>query len=127
MTRPSEPPPVFLVNPASGNGATGRRWPDLRRRAEAAGLRGDGWLSDGPGAIADLAQRAAREGVRVVAVVGGDGTVHEAVNGLMRADASQRPELALLPQGSGDDFARALGVRGDEDAALAVVREGAVR
>jgi diacylglycerol kinase (ATP) len=57
-----------------------------------------------------------------VVAVGGDGTAHEAVNGLLRAGTAT--ELALLPQGTGDDFARALGVPGRFDEALAVARDG---
>src|ERR1700758_327058 len=40
---------VFLVNPASGNGATGKRWPDLKRRAAELGLHGEEVLSEFPG------------------------------------------------------------------------------
>jgi YegS/Rv2252/BmrU family lipid kinase len=82
-------------------------------------------LSAGPGEIAMLAERAASDGARLVVAVGGDGTAHEAVNGLLRARANA--ELALFPQGTGDDFARALGVRGRFEEALAVARDGRVR
>jgi diacylglycerol kinase (ATP) len=64
-------------------------------------------------------------GARLVIAVGGDGTVHEAVNGLLRAGGET--ELALIPRGTGDDFARALGVHGDFREALAVARDGRVR
>jgi YegS/Rv2252/BmrU family lipid kinase len=65
------------------------------------------------------------DGARLVVAVGGDGTAHEAVNGLLRAGTGT--ELALLPQGTGDDFARALGVTSNLDQALAVARDGRVR
>jgi diacylglycerol kinase (ATP) len=42
-------------------------------------------------------------------VVGGDGVLHEVVNGLMRRDASRRPPILLIPLGTGNDTARALG------------------
>ena len=42
-------------------------------------------------------------------VIGGDGVIHEAVNGLMAIDAANRPRLAIVPFGSGNDFARTLG------------------
>lgn len=45
-----------------------------------------------------------------VLVLGGDGVIHEAVNGLMRLSESARPRLGVLPLGSGNDFARTLGV-----------------
>lgn len=90
----------------------------------ALGLDGEPWLSDHPGGVVDLARRAADEGVALVVVVGGDGTVHEAVNGLMLAGDEGRPELAVIAQGTGDDFARGVGIPSSFDAAVAVVREG---
>jgi diacylglycerol kinase (ATP) len=116
---------VFLVNPASGGGSTGRKWPELARRAAAAGLPGETVRSSAPGQIATLAEQAASDGARLVVAVGGDGTAHDAVNGLLRAGT--RTELALLPRGTGDDFARALGVTSNLDQALEVARDGRVR
>lgn len=45
-----------------------------------------------------------------VLALGGDGVVHEVANGLMRIDSSQRPTLGVIPVGSGNDFARTLGI-----------------
>jgi diacylglycerol kinase (ATP) len=89
------------------------------------GVPGETVRSAAPGDIAKLAEEATSNGARLLVAVGGDGTAHEAVNGLLRAGGGA--ELALLPQGSGDDFARALGVPGDFEQALAVAREGATR
>jgi len=63
---------------------------------------------DAEGSIADLAEQGAREGFDVVAAAGGDGTVHEVANGLMRAPAPARPAMAVVPLGTGNDFARTL-------------------
>ena len=46
---------VFLVNPASANGATGRRWAELARRAAALGLEGETLVSERPGHLSELA------------------------------------------------------------------------
>jgi diacylglycerol kinase (ATP) len=95
---------AFLVNPASGNGVTGRRWPELARRAAALGLGGETLLSERSGHLTELAEDAARSGASLVVAVGGDGTLNEVVNGLMRAD--RKPELAIIPLGTGMDFVR---------------------
>jgi len=50
--------------------------------------------------------------------VGGDGTVHEVVNGLMQVPASKRPKLGVVPLGSGNDFAHILGMHEKPDRAL---------
>ena len=97
---------VFLVNPASANGSTGRRWPETARIAAEAGLRGSAQLSKRPGEIADLAYEASQAGADLIVAVGGDGTVNEAVNGLMRADPGSRSDLAIIPRGTGADFVR---------------------
>ena len=73
---------VFLVNPASANGKTGKRWPDIARAAHSAGLRGEAVFSERPGQLAELARAAVDEGASLLVVVGGDGTVHEVVNGI---------------------------------------------
>ena len=118
---------VFVVNPASANGSTRRRWPEIARRAAGLGLTGESLFSERPGHVADLAERAAAEGARLVVAVGGDGTVHEVVNGLMRAEPERRPELATIPRGTGKDFARSFRIPRSVDGALAVARAGATR
>jgi YegS/Rv2252/BmrU family lipid kinase len=119
---------VFLVNPASANGSTGRRWPELAHQAAEAGVSGETLLSSRPGEIADLAEQAARGGAATVVVVGGDGTVNETVNGLMRVagEGGRLPVLGVLPRGTGTDFARTFGIPSDVTAAMATVRDGKV-
>ncbi len=116
----------FLVNPASANGSTGRRWPEIARRAAAAGLEGKALLSTRPGEIPELARRLIEGGARLVVVVGGDGTVCEAVNGVMQAGHDD-VELAVVPRGTGTDFVRTFGIPSDLAGAFSVARDGSVR
>jgi YegS/Rv2252/BmrU family lipid kinase len=118
---------AFLVNPASANGSTGRHWPELQRKAAAAGLEGEALLSERPGHLGELAQDAARSGATTLVVVGGDGTVHEVVDGLLRAGLGEGLELAVLPLGTGKDFARSVRIPLKLDAAIEVARDGAAR
>jgi diacylglycerol kinase (ATP) len=113
---------IFLINPASANGSTGKRWPSLRRRAQELGLQGDELLSERPGQLSELARSAAAEG-RLLVVVGGDGTMNEVVNGIAGTGA----ELAVLPNGTGQDFGRTHGIPTDFDAAVRVALAGAPR
>jgi YegS/Rv2252/BmrU family lipid kinase len=107
---------VFLVNPASAAGSTGRRWPELANRAAAAGLIGDTLLSERRGQLTELARLAAESGAKLLVAVGGDGTVNEVVNGI--ADLAEAPELAIIPRGTGWDFVRTFRIpRSIEDAA----------
>jgi diacylglycerol kinase (ATP) len=118
---------VFLVNPASGNGATGKRWPALERQAADFGLAPEVGMSTGPGGLAELARQAADDGAELVVAVGGDGTVHEVTNGLLRSTRRPLPELGILARGTGDDFVRAVGIPTADIDALTVLRDGRPR
>jgi diacylglycerol kinase (ATP) len=100
-------PTVFLVNPASAAGSTGRRWPQIAQRCAALGLEGTALLSEKPGHLTVLARDAVAGGARLLVVVGGDGSVNEAVNGIAGTDGV---ELAVIARGTGWDFARTLGI-----------------
>ena len=117
---------AFVVNPASANGSTGRRWAEIAHRAATAGLAGETFISTRPGEIADLTARAVADGARLVVAVGGDGTVYEAANGLLR-DRSPEVELAVIPRGTGTDFVRTFGIPARVDGAIEVARSGRVR
>jgi YegS/Rv2252/BmrU family lipid kinase len=122
-SRPISTSVVFLVNPASAAGSTGRRWPELAHRAAQLGLKGDVLLSSGPGELTELAARAAQEYELLVAV-GGDGTVNEVVNGIAGVIG---PELAIVPRGTGRDFVRTFGIPGKFDEAIRIAVEGRTR
>src|SRR5437667_10682388 len=95
---------VFLVNPASSNGSTGRRWPELAHRAAHLGLEGETLFSERPGHLIELAERAARDGAELVVAAGGDGTLNEVVNGIVRAGTET--EVATVPLGPGTGLLR---------------------
>lgn len=74
-----------------------------------------------------LACEAGVQGCDVVVAIGGDGTVHEVVNGLMSLTAELRPALAILPAGSGNDVAYALDVAKDLQRSAEMIERGATR
>ena len=115
---------VFLVNPASAAGSTGRRWPEIAHRCATLGLRGDAFVSEEPGQLTQLAREAVAGGAQLLVVVGGDGSVHEVVTGVAEAEGA---ELAVIPRGTGWDFARALGVPRRLDDAIAAALRGRTR
>jgi diacylglycerol kinase (ATP) len=118
---------VFVVNPASANGSTRRRWPEVAHRAAELGLVGEALFTEGKGHGAELARSAAAEGSRLVVAVGGDGTVNEAVNGLLAAQRATPPDLAVIPRGTGIDFVRHFGIPTRLDGAVEVALRGATR
>lgn len=113
----------LIVNPSAGRGAGARLAPELVARLRRQGLECEARSSSGPGEIADLVRGALRNGVDCVAVAGGDGTVNEAANGYVgtaRADQA----LAVIPVGTGNDFAKMLGAGSDWRLACDRIAEG---
>ena len=107
----------LILNPASDRGRTAQIGETLQvllhERAEIEHQRGVHYelhweLTERPGQATTIAQQAAQDGFDTVVAVGGDGTVHEIVNGLMQIEQAKRPRLGLLPAGSGNDFAHNL-------------------
>ena len=121
-----DPTTVFLVNPASAGGSTGRRWPEIAHRAAALGLPGDALISEEPGQLAQLAADAIAGGAELLVVVGGDGSVNEVVNGVVPA-GRDGVEIAVIARGTGWDFVRTYGIPRDLDRAVAVALAGQVR
>ena len=115
---------AFLVNPASANGATGRRWAQLAHSLASLGLRGDALFSERPGHLTELARAAVERGIRLLVLVGGDGSVSEIANAIAGRDDV---ELAVIPRGTGWDFARTYGIPHDLRGAVETARAGRVR
>lgn len=116
--------PRVILNPRAGRV---RRYPcvvdDLLALPDAELRR-----TRGPGHAGELAAEAARQGRSAVVVAGGDGTVQEAVNGLVPPDGSvPDTAVALVPLGTGNDLARTLGVPLDPHHALEPLASGRIR
>lgn len=99
---------LFVVNPRAAGGEVGRRWPVIEPRLrrlvdEMKVVQTTGPLS-ATGHIRDALER----GELAVCVVGGDGTVNEAVNAFIEGDSPLSPEaeLTIIPVGSGTDYAK---------------------
>ena len=100
----------------------------IREALSAAGLDGEFLDTERPGHAADLAEDAGRSGIEAVVAIGGDGTVNETVNGLMRLPEPARPAFGLVPDGTGNDYAYLLGLRpGDLTGAARALVAGATR
>jgi diacylglycerol kinase (ATP) len=114
---------TLIVNPQAAGGRSAGVAREARAGLEARGVAVDVRETRAPGAATDLALVAAREGASKVVAVGGDGTVHEVVEGLVRSgqDAAGRPALGVIPGGTGNDFAKLVGVERDLAGALDIV------
>ena len=125
-TRPptNDADPVFIVNPTAGRGRAGKQVTAITQRLRQYGCLNAVWhYTRTAGDATRLAREAAGAGAPLVVAVGGDGTLHEVVNGVLGSPST----LGLIPFGTGNDFARAVGLFGDLDTACRAVVEGDTR
>jgi len=108
-----------IVNPGARGGEGIDR--QLRRRLPGAAVH----RTVRPSHARVLARRAALAGYPLVVAAGGDGTLNEVLNGIDPFLGQVR--LGLLPLGTGNDFARSVGIPDDLEGALAVLEQGLVR
>jgi diacylglycerol kinase (ATP) len=112
-----------ILNPASG-GSTGSRPDEIAALLTRAGCRQIQFTAPEISAE-ELARRAVHEGYDLLVVAGGDGTVHQVVNGL--APHFDRAAIALIPLGTGNDFSRSLAMPIEPDEAVRRILEGKPR
>jgi len=107
-----------ILNPKAGSAGEAAGLEEVLRRRPGTSVH----RTETAGDAERLAREALAAGAELVVAAGGDGTLNEVVNGLS-ADFG-RARLGLLPLGTGNDFARSIGVPNDLEAALAILNEG---
>lgn len=102
----------LVVNPHAAGGRVGRDWPSVEPHLREIASDLEVVFTERPGAATSLVHEAIQSGEREVGVVGGDGTVNEALNGMVERDApiDANARLTIIPVGSGTDYARSLGL-----------------
>lgn len=102
----------MILNPAAGRGAAARALDPIAREFHRQGWSVEVERTTGPGHGAELATRAVRAGAQRIVAVGGDGTVHDVANGVLRDAARTDVVLGVVPIGTGNDFAKLAGMYG---------------
>ena len=117
-----------IVNPTAGGGRVGQRWPEIEGLLSKAGLQFEHELTQHRNHATEIARKAVDDGHHRVICVGGDGTVNETVNGLVR-DGRVPPDVSLgiIPCGTGSDFRRSVGIDCDPCAAIETALGDSVR
>jgi diacylglycerol kinase (ATP) len=100
---------LLLANPAAGGGKAGRELPAIIIAARQWWPELTVATTSGPGEAGAIARDAVGRGARQILIVGGDGTIHEAANGILSLPLEQRPHLGVVPIGTGNDFAKLVG------------------
>ncbi|MBR4906405.1 MAG: diacylglycerol kinase family lipid kinase [Clostridia bacterium] len=113
----------LIANRTSGSGSAGAYIDRVKELLAARGVDFDIRETQRPGHATELAKAAVDEGFDVITVVGGDGTLRETAMSVVHTDRV----LGLLPCGTGNDYARALGIPTDPEAALDILLNGETR
>jgi len=112
----------LIYNPTSGREILKRNLPEILGKLEIAGYEASCHATTGAGDATKAARLAVERQFDIVIAAGGDGTIHEVVNGL--AEQTYRPKLGIIPAGTTNDFARAVQIPRDIGAALDIITKG---
>ena len=97
----------IIYNPKAGTRKVQKRWQEIKKYMDSLDVAYDYVQSEGFGSVERLAGILADNGYRTIIVVGGDGALNDAINGIMNSQAEQKEDIALgiIPNGIGNDFA----------------------
>lgn len=112
----------FIYNPSAGKETIKNKVPYILQRLESMGYETSTFATLGEGDAQKEARRCSKAGFDLLVVAGGDGTVYEVINGI--SDLPKRPKIAILPAGTSNDFAKALGVSKKIEEAIDVIEWG---
>ncbi|WP_050613901.1 diacylglycerol kinase [Bacillus testis] len=112
----------LIYNPTSGREVIRKHLPDILAKLEQAGYEASAHATTCEGDATEAAKIAIERKYDVVIAAGGDGTIYEVVNGL--AGAEHRPKLGIIPTGTTNDFARAIHVPRQVNAAVDIITDG---
>ncbi|RJO63019.1 MAG: diacylglycerol kinase family lipid kinase [Dehalococcoidia bacterium] len=102
-----------IINPVAGGGSIRRHWPHIYTHLRDTGLSFDYEFTRGPGHAIEIAKRAIDADYRYLIAAGGDGTINEVANGILRSTNSSDVTLGMFSTGTASSFARSLGITQD--------------
>ena len=115
---------LVIANPAAGDGRCARKLSELRRALDSAGVPYELLLTQRPGHAEAMVRESVQGGkFNSIVIAGGDGTINEAVQGLVGTDIT----LGVIPLGTGNDFVKMLGLPKGIPAQVEVALKGRVR
>ncbi|AIE58834.1 diacylglycerol kinase [Bacillus methanolicus] len=112
----------IIYNPTSGRELFKKHLPEVLQKLEMAGYETSCHATTGEGDAIQAARTAVERRYDIVIAAGGDGTINEVVNGM--AEQEYRPKLGIIPMGTTNDFARALHIPRDVEAATDIIVKG---
>lgn len=119
---------MVIANPKAGKNKVLEQWPQIDAALKGAGIDFEVIYSKHKYHSIELAVKAIRNGFRNIIAVGGDGTIHEVVNGIFLQDTVSPEEITVgvIPAGSGNDWVRMYGIPSDYKECAEIIAKGEV-
>jgi len=118
---------LFIVNSVAGRGKTGRILSDLVTSLNNLGFNYEIEITKAPRHATELAGEYIKKGFRKIIAVGGDGTINEVVNGIVRSKKSEVVQFGIIPVGGGNDFAKNFHMGSSIEKNLKILLQGYTR
>lgn len=121
--------PLLIYNPVANQGGAQKSFQKVQDLFKVYDFNYDLILTEYPGHALDIAKQEAESGRELIIAAGGDGTMNEVINGLMRADLkdNKRPKMGVLPVGRGNDFSFGMDLPPEIEKNIRAITEGKTR
>ena len=115
-----------IINPSAGNGKAGKQWKNIEAALIKANISYKVHRSERPLHCTELAKSLIEQGARILIGVGGDGTNHEIINGLMqqKSVATEEVVYGFIPVGTGNDWVKTHKIPMDITKAVGIIKAG---
>jgi len=114
---------AFIINPIAGGGRAYRNITKIENLMNDKAVKYKIFITTYAGEAEKIAKKAAKDGYKIITAVGGDGTVHEVINGIRGTKAA----LGVIPLGTGNDFARYFKIPKNIEKAIDILLTGNIR
>ena len=115
-----------IINPTSGNGSSRQKWPQIKTLLESYNFDFNFAFTEHENHSPELAQHAIEKGFYNIICVGGDGTLHNIVNGIMSQPSlySNEVTVGMIPIGTGNDWVKTHDIPNDFEKAIQLIKNG---
>jgi len=118
-----------IINPSAGNGSALKQWPNIKSLLSTNNFNFQFAFTNYPEHATILVLKAVKIGFRKIICIGGDGTLHHIVNGLMRQKvvASSAIPIGVIPIGTGNDWTKTYNIPKKIDIAIQLIKRNTIR
>lgn len=118
-----------IINPTSGNGSSKRKWPRIKALLNAEDFDFDYAFTEHENHSVLLVQIAVKQGFKKIISVGGDGTLHNIINGIQRQNSvnSSDIQIGVVAIGTGNDWIKTYNIPLHIEKAISIIKRGVLR